>query len=315
MIHLCKDSPQRPPDWRWERALRLRRSGRSLSRRVDDAWVAAAKKYQADRERCTDEWDVVALAARYPALLHAHELWTRTLPHFRAELEARLLTGDGVEAAAARMGLDLDVVKWYEALFFHVTDRVTNRPWVVHCVIGPAVQDGLAERDYGPMWKLLGWAMGDGVLDVLVSGVAAQVRPDTAGGVRAAIVDQARAQIDRKALIASVTLRCGDAYAKLQLLELQAKLREIEQAAGAGGSDESFKANLDALLRALPWGVGRGGRAAPDVPALGPADAAEAGGVEPRAAELLAARAGWPAGPPAADAGVGFPKEPAEAVT
>lgn len=312
MIHLREDSPFRPVDWRWQKAVRLHRDGRPVSRVRDDEFVAKAVRFLREKAACADEWALLDLSARWPSLFDAHEVYQAAEGGPRAtrwEVEARLLAGASPERVGARVGLSPDAVRWYEALFFHVTDRLSTPGWVAHHAIGPSVHEGLLnERDYGLLWKWYGYGGGEHLLDAVTALWVAPVRADGPDGVRTFCGAQQRAQLDKKALLAMLTLRTTDAFQKMQLGELHAKYLELEKTAGGGGGGaEAFVAGLEAALRALPWGVGRGGNAARHVPALGAAGDADAHAAEPRAGELLAGRAGVPVPALAAAAQLSFP--------
>lgn len=309
MVNLRPDSPFRPVDWRWERALLLRRSNRLPHRQHDDTYIAQALRFVTERERVVDDWTLAGFAARWPHLYDAHQLRHFPEQSRRSELEAWLLTATPVADIAARIGLSVDMVRWYEALFFHVTDRLLDQSWVAHHVLGDALHSGgLGETNYSLLWKFMAYKGGPFVLEAFTGLLSNPTRPTSPDGLRPFYTAQGRAAFDKKGFIAALTLRCNDPFSKLQLGELWARFQEIERAAQSGSaSDEAMKDHIAGGLRALAWGVGTAGRAAGHVPALGTAAAHDRMAAEPRAAEQLSLRAGDPTPALAAVADLKFP--------
>jgi hypothetical protein len=254
---LRRDSPLRPPEWRWKKAAILRAEGRSPDRLLDDEHIAAAVRYQAERSRCRSSSGLRALSRRHGALGDAYEISAEPDGGRKCELEARLLTGVGVDGTAQRMRLQPEVVTWYERLFFNVLDRLDDSSWMVHQVFGPKVYEGFSERDHDLIWKVFAYAGGAPMLDSLVGGgLVNPVRPDGPDQVRGFYANQTRAIVDRRSVLSALALRPTDASQRIKLLELQANLVEIEKKNGTGSSDDLVKQALGAALKSLPWRKG-----------------------------------------------------------
>lgn len=163
---LVAECPTRPLDWRWQRAgllldLGLRCRGR------DDDHVRQARRYHAARGRCRGDVARRHLATRLPALAGAHALatgstWTRSL------VEARLLAGEDPARIAAREGLDPDVIVAFEALFFHVTDRLGCRSYLMHTAVGP-LGSGIPAEDVGRFLRFFAYQGGLVALDAALA--------------------------------------------------------------------------------------------------------------------------------------------------
>ena len=137
VLHLCPDSPLRPPDWRWQLAKSLRVEGRPPGRTRDDAYVWSAYRYQVARGSCRVNRELQTQRDRYPAHTDAYEVQFENwgAGGRKYELEARLLTGVGVEETSRRMRIAVETVIWYERLFFNLLDRLDDQSWVVHQVL------------------------------------------------------------------------------------------------------------------------------------------------------------------------------------
>ena len=65
LYNLRQDSPLRPPDWRWQKAVRLVQDRRPLSRTRDDPAVERAVRFHTERERhAGDQWALLDVADR-----------------------------------------------------------------------------------------------------------------------------------------------------------------------------------------------------------------------------------------------------------
>jgi len=296
MIELQSESKYRPSDWRWKRAAHLRQHGRMPFRGNHDIYVRKAKAYQGERAVCTDEWALCALAEVWPALDEAYRIYSGRYPPTKRELESRLLTGPDLAHISARSCLELEVVRWYEALFFNVSDRLHDPSWVVNYVLGPVLHESLADRDVDLIWRLLAYAYGAIAVEHLLYVVPS-------AGVPFASVDEATSRFDsgarglatRRNFLNLLTLKPGDNYQKLHLLEIVRSFWEMEKNSGGGGVGsevEALLAHIEAAAKALPWGVGVSGRAGSGVKSIGLLDPADAGAGERRLLVAVAERSG-----------------------
>jgi hypothetical protein len=160
LLVLHRDSPHRPPDWRWRLANRLAdQPGHPVLARHADLWVAQALVLARDLRRPPD-----APAAPPTALRAAHDLYAGQdqLPRWVAE--AHLLTGEPLERVAQRCGLGRDVLAAYAEVFFHVRDRLDATAYICHRVIGPRLHFGLTEGDIDVLLKIAGYGgLGAGI--------------------------------------------------------------------------------------------------------------------------------------------------------
>ena len=140
------NTPHRPPDWRWERASWLIARGQTQGLRTEDQFVRTVRRYQIDRKAATTERPLARLAARCPGLYYAQEILQDPNQAVRWAVEARLLAGQSLDAIAARSGLSVATVYWYECAFFNVLDRLGARDYIATVVIGEDAQRGINSR-------------------------------------------------------------------------------------------------------------------------------------------------------------------------
>lgn len=135
-------SPVRSLSWRWERATDLLDNGRYWSRCRDDDWTLRAMAYIRTMRR-VPPGRPENLARVDPEVYAAHQLYDQRGPR-RLEIEARLLAGQTVPEVAARVALPEPTVAAFEALFFHVRDRLEAADWITVHALGRGNRDSIA---------------------------------------------------------------------------------------------------------------------------------------------------------------------------
>ena len=129
LMDLRPDGFFRPPDYRWQLAVRAA-AGAFVPPEWTDAWVRTGEALLAAPPDATPATPELAAAADARALALA-DPGSR-----RLEVEARLLARQPVAVIAARTGLTAAAVEAYAALFYAVADRLAARGYVVHVVVG-----------------------------------------------------------------------------------------------------------------------------------------------------------------------------------
>ena len=161
------DCPTRPVDWRWLKAGLMLDLGLRGSRRRDDGPTREARRYRAASRRCRDDAGRERLGARMPGIAGACAIRDGE-PRLRWAVEARLLAGEPIDAVARKVGLRPEAVAWYETVFFHITDRLGSRGYVVHEVIGIRALRGPVAHEVDLLWKVFALFGGPEVLDALI---------------------------------------------------------------------------------------------------------------------------------------------------
>lgn len=254
---LAEFEPCRPLDWRHRRALELveHADGPRRCDRHDDAWIRADRAFLAAWMRAADARARAALARRSPDLDHATRL-AGGADGPRAEVEARVLARQPVEEIAARRGLPFGAVAAYEALYFHVTDRLDSPDWIVTQVVAPALarqvaagrrSDGLhlAPPMEGSM-KLFGYFGGPFLVDLLADGFAGDHRVQAPGEVEAWFDERWR-QTMRLRSAQAATLFDDGRLNPTELFALHARLIKQESAAHAARTTRSDRTDRSDL--------------------------------------------------------------------
>lgn len=286
MHELRANSPFRPLSWRWQLAVELRKANRLPSRDADE-WVHRAYDYHgkfAAVER--DPWARADLAGECPDEHDAHALMTdRKAGDTRYELEARILAGQEPYDIAYSLEVAPGVTKAYEAMFFHVQDRLQARSWVAHSVLGPAYWSGPSARDHALFWKLIGYVHGVEALEWYM-GFQSRTKAER-GKERQRYEEESRDGLARKAWLSTQTLSVNS-HSQVMILDLLQKTRQVELEFGAGNSQHELLDAFGNMLESIPWRVGQPYRQieahegqVSDVPAA-----------EPRANQMIASAAG-----------------------
>jgi hypothetical protein len=223
---LRRNAPSRPVDWRWQRAKHLVESGKPLFRRLDDEHILRAVEFQLAQARCRTDADQQDLRDAAADISDAFQVWNDDTAS-RWELEARILAGESPASIARKLATTEEVVMAYEAMFFHVSDRLDAPGWIVHRAIGPKIHRGLRAADYGVLWKFFGYAGGEHVLDFLIHQRPGE-KPQHPGEVPAFLDNDIWETLRRKAVIALRTLSVDDPSVALKLMRLWLRHQEIE---------------------------------------------------------------------------------------
>ncbi|MEM4406681.1 MAG: hypothetical protein QXS68_06515 [Candidatus Methanomethylicaceae archaeon] len=259
---LTRDSPFRPPDWRWERA-RLTRADsqlRSRLRSTEDNWIEQARRFQREHERCTDHYRLLRLQEKQPVLFAAWDIHFHERQLLKWELQARLLSRDSCASIARRMSLTPEVIDTYEKLFFNVLDRLDQPSYIVQQVFGESLHAGLRERDFDLLWKLYGYIGGPWVLDAVVHKHLWIEVPQQASQVEDFLAKDVKNNVLLKTALATRTLGVHPetqqavlaAYQKF--MELQVKAESLGTQVSSGST---VAEGLQAILENTPWVVGR----------------------------------------------------------
>lgn len=165
LIDLTTDSPFRPANWRWQRAvLRVEtKSRRQLG--ADDDWVRRAARYFRELRKGFDR------AVRLdPDLAAAHQLAGQQSFN-RFEIESRILARQSGNEIDIKCGLATSVVEIYEELFFDVRDRLDTPSWITHQVLGPKTWQPLERDDIAFVWRICGYKYGTRAIAELTTAV------------------------------------------------------------------------------------------------------------------------------------------------
>jgi hypothetical protein len=117
------------------------------------------------------------------ALVEAHRIRWSLDAEERAIVEARLLARETDEEIARKSGISPEAVKYYEALFFSVRDRLNAHDWIIKTIHSTAGQglvygkEALNEQHRHTVYRLFGYFGGPLVIDATVSTLSPRPRP------------------------------------------------------------------------------------------------------------------------------------------
>jgi hypothetical protein len=154
-----RESPFRPPDWRWKLANRL--LVEKLPRRPEtkDPWVRRIARHLRPG-RVVEGLRSPRRASYDHVLAEASAIRFAADPLIGGEVEAWVLTGEPTPVVAGLSGLDEPVVEAYERCFFDVRPKLEAWSYVIHIVIGPGVYEGFRLDDLPSIWKMIAYFRG-----------------------------------------------------------------------------------------------------------------------------------------------------------
>jgi len=260
-LNIAAGNPFRPADWRWQRAKEIvDGDGPATTRRRDEVvgykWINRAVNFIRAYDECEQDSERAILAEQRPDIFWAHWAWVSTTSPQKDSIEAHILAREEDHEIAWRCGTKPDVITAYEALFFNVRDKLQHKQYILHCVMGEAVQRGLSEREYDLLWKMYGYFIGPYVLDALESKFSNPVWCGTPDGVGAAVLDDAVGTLKLKAALAAKTVQVNS-HTQLALMDQFTKFVEVERNTdSAGKSQEQILDHISAMMTTLPFNVG-----------------------------------------------------------
>jgi hypothetical protein len=153
---------------------------------------------------------------------------------------------------------DVEVIEAYERLFFNVRERLDNRGFLMHCVLGPAIHLGFQSSEYDLIWKTFALLGGPLAVDLMIDQSVGHARPDRAGDLKYFVADVAQNDLRRVAMLALKTLHINN-FNAMEIIDKFLKLVELERAGGSGAgiAAEAVKQNVHAMLISLPFTVGQ----------------------------------------------------------
>lgn len=251
----------RIPNWKWDRATHILNntqpeSSIELDSENGSFWINRAVAFQRALARNPDPLRNQDLIVLYGDIFTAYEIYKDSASLFRDELEALILARVEIDELAIEAGITRKTVRAYEELFFDVTDKLDNKMYVLHQVIGPNIQN-IAKTDHAVIWKLFGYCYGPEMVRALVSRtVNPQIcaTPDT---VESALEADVIKSIKLAAAVAAKHPDGGDRYQK-RLMDTFSRFMEIDKMEDfSQGSDQAqVWKHVLAMMNSLSFSVG-----------------------------------------------------------
>ena len=158
----------RPPDWRWQRAVTLARDGRRPTRR-DDALVRQTYQYLKWLCRASPGH---SSPGRLRHIQLAHEIRTSASVTSIA-LEAGALAGHPPEPLAASFAMPEELLTVLERLFFDVRDRLDDRDYIYAHEILPDLESSSEGDQDAALFKAVAYEFGWWVFEAVLLADAA----------------------------------------------------------------------------------------------------------------------------------------------
>ncbi len=293
-IEFEKYNPFRRPDWRHERVMRMlaRMPNPGRTSKRDDQFIKAYRNFVL-RYRSYDETRRNLLMYECPGLAFAYRVFAErpSQPRKSIMMECRILAGQSDQVIAKEMNTVTDMPRYYEALFFNVRDRLNAYDWVIDHVLLPsydagmhanepdeveaAVPDGMAnaipvlprvertpcsEPFFDATLKFFAYFGGPIVLDYVLTGFQRGMRAISGEGLADWFDSHTSARIRHRSAMAAHNFEVNK-YNAIDLFTAHMRIVEIEKSID---SDENKKAgihaNVAAMMRSMPWGVGNDGK-------------------------------------------------------
>jgi hypothetical protein len=238
----------RAPDWRYRRALDLRKSGRPASRTHDDRRIHALcylLRKRAESGRCTGVRSELSATA---AAVDVYENRQSICP----ALEAHLLSGATGPQIAARFGLAPAAIDAYHDCCFDIRDRLKRVEYIVRNVILADVSPRSASHGAQTAIKFIAYLGGPSALERVS---AAPVAGD--GAVTDPLARMTGATETLVGVLQHLLLlQDGDAASSIARASLEQSIRR-RAAEPQSESLNQYEQNVDAVLKSLKFGCGR----------------------------------------------------------
>jgi hypothetical protein len=182
-------------------------TGRRESPRKDDPESMAVMRYGRLLAQCRTDQEREQLGRQWPVLDAARRLATGD-KLLRWEVEARILAGQSDEEIASLCGQAPETIRWYEAVFFQVRDRlVRSRDWIMFRAVGGGPWNSFSGEQPAVVWRYAGYTGGVPLLEVFISASTERPMPEW---VRAEFADnraygEARFRLLCKLVIGAMT--------------------------------------------------------------------------------------------------------------
>lgn len=171
--YAMKHDPRRAPTWRYERVRRLLAEKKPVHPQQDDDFVKRLRLFYLDKSRLQKTLDADelnrALAAKHTYVWEADKIFCNgRQDRTRYTVEASLLAGQTIQEIADSRSVTPEGVKWYEQLFFNISDRLQNKSYIANEVLGPAFMAGLGNRSPELTAKYFGYFGGPLILNLIL---------------------------------------------------------------------------------------------------------------------------------------------------
>lgn len=260
LVDLHPDSILCPPDWRWRLALRLQKETKPVKMiqhlLKEDAYLRSLVAFLKKSNKDASEDGQYDTLMTWPNLTQAHNLHFHPLAHIAPAIQAWIISGESSANIARRYGASINVIGWYERVFYDVRDRLSHEDYVVHVLLGDKHHNGMNERDYGLFWKFMAFTGGPIALNAVMTRSNSLIKPAKAEDLPQFIKDATKSMVNLKALVAARTITLSP-LTTIPLIELWHNLAKADSASGADTGVSSVLKIVGEVLTSLPHAAGR----------------------------------------------------------
>lgn len=161
--------PLQEPHWRWLQVLDV--VAKKLPEDdIDDVYVRKAVSYwKSYKTRVAKKGESEeSLAKKYTGIHYAYKLFRQDNCDLKWIIEARILADEAPEIISKKCKTHVQIIEWYEKLFFDVRDKLDSKDYILSRVIQLPLNMTVSFRRPDILWKLVGYTGGASLLDQLL---------------------------------------------------------------------------------------------------------------------------------------------------
>ena len=286
-------NPHRSPRWRYERIVDLVDKRQAPNPTRDDSMVVEGYKFVeawTKAHDAEDEEDVEdrkrRIFMKWPGLFYSYETYLMPDDDWVGEvIEARILAGQSNEEIADKLCMLPNAIDWYEQLFFNVRDRLKYQDYISRKVIGPLIAAGLQNVASGTTAKYFAYFAGPNVLNYILDGYnAGDARPGQNEDLRPFFEKYVSTNLGAR-MATSINPLEINKFNFEHLVDIYTKMLDTARRAQQDmGVKTNIEENVNIMLGAIPWSVGKERQEQLDNSKLGDYMGHS---VEPRASDML----------------------------
>lgn len=273
-------NPFLTPNWRFERILKLvdRMPHPGRTTRYDDEYIRAGRSFIL-RWRSGDDSVRARMIQEEPGIAYAYMIYDQAIglePEMQFLIEARLLSNQDYPAIAFALKTEIEVVEWYEKLFFNVRPYLVHHDWILKHVLLPSVdrtdtndddeddEESFMKFTTPPVikphldmtLKFFAYYGGPLLCEFMMSGFKRGNIVRNQDEIGAFIDDTWSHQMRKRSAQAAGVFEVNK-YNVMDLFAVHTKLVEIQQNADSSEDKKSsIERHIHAMLTEIPWTVG-----------------------------------------------------------
>jgi hypothetical protein len=213
-------NPFAPPDRRFRLARSYRAQGLTPSFRRDDPLTWKLWRFLKRLDDAYEPDQRAQLLVKHRDLSIAFQLHHGDMQRLRPPIEAYILADADDGSIAKRLAVPMDAIRWFRLAFYDIKHLRQAPLRVILDLIGIADEDGESRLDPHRVWKLIGYTLKSGALDLLFRDAKSDMEAFKVGGLAAWFARQAQLAIENKKVIAMSNLNADDPKHVAALLNL-----------------------------------------------------------------------------------------------